>query len=386
MILTSKRPVHRSVRATLSSLFSSFSKSHLLLPSQMNPTFHMYEALAKTATIDGDSSISENKSIFHGLASVLIRTTNPSHLSGERRSLGDQAFPSGRQDGVASVLEDADRGQVAWELGSKGAEAEGGRKKITSPGFSFSAAGMLIPYHLGVARLLIEKGYIKNISFAKRTTLSHPCFAVVGSSFLVLNCQGCGNETTPLAGSSAGAIVSVVIASGCSMEFALEATKKVAADCRLNGTAFRIGMAVYKVINVVLRDFLDKFLPDDIHIRSNGRIRGQYVAARPATIFRDQYCVDGALTLLMPPTHASKTVCVCAFPASRLKLKDVGISPDCSQNNKGTPQQYLRWALEPSDDAVIDKFFELGHQDASVWAQQNPVEKVVHDEEIVGSN
>ncbi|XP_021823319.1 dnaJ homolog subfamily C member 17-like [Prunus avium] len=48
-------------------------------------------------------------------------------------------------------------------------------------------------------------------------------------------------ETTPLAGSSAGAIVCAVIASGASMEEALQATKILAEDCRNRGTAFRLG-------------------------------------------------------------------------------------------------------------------------------------------------
>lgn len=51
-------------------------------------------------------------------------------------------------------------------------------------------------------------------------------------------------ETTPLAGSSAGAIVCAVIASGASMQEALEVTKILAQDCRLNGTAFRLGVCV----------------------------------------------------------------------------------------------------------------------------------------------
>lgn len=49
-------------------------------------------------------------------------------------------------------------------------------------------------------------------------------------------------ETTPLAGSSAGAIVCAVITSGASMREALEATKDLADDCRRNGTAFRLGV------------------------------------------------------------------------------------------------------------------------------------------------
>ncbi|PQQ00802.1 uncharacterized protein Pyn_05873 [Prunus yedoensis var. nudiflora] len=48
-------------------------------------------------------------------------------------------------------------------------------------------------------------------------------------------------ETTPLAGSSAGTIVCAVIASGASMEEALQATKILAEDCQNRGTAFRLG-------------------------------------------------------------------------------------------------------------------------------------------------
>lgn len=51
-------------------------------------------------------------------------------------------------------------------------------------------------------------------------------------------------ETTPLAGSSAGAIVCAVVASGASMQEALDATKILAQDCRLSGTAFRLGVSV----------------------------------------------------------------------------------------------------------------------------------------------
>lgn len=51
-------------------------------------------------------------------------------------------------------------------------------------------------------------------------------------------------ETTPLAGSSAGAIVCAVIASGATMEEALKATKILSDNCRLKGTAFRLGVRV----------------------------------------------------------------------------------------------------------------------------------------------
>ncbi|KFK45062.1 hypothetical protein AALP_AA1G338800 [Arabis alpina] len=314
------------------------------------------------------SSDSEKKSfgvatgeIFIGLASRVLKRLNrsPSIDDGER---------------IATVVEDEVEPAMIWEQRIKDVEAEKERRVITSPGFSFSAAGLLFPYHLGVAQLLIEKGYIK--------------------------------ETTPLAGSSAGAIVCAVITSGSSMHEALEATKVLADDCRRNGTAFRLG--------AVLRDSMEKLLPDDIHIRSNGRIRVAitqvlwrprgllvdqfdsksdlinaiftsafipgYLAPRPATMFRNRLCVDGGLTLFMPPTSAAKTVRVCAFSASNFRLKGIEISPDCNPLDRATSRQLLNWALEPAEDEVLENLFELGYADAASWAELNPVEELVHDE------
>ncbi|KAG8364114.1 hypothetical protein BUALT_Bualt19G0093100 [Buddleja alternifolia] len=275
---------------------------------------------------------------------------------------------------IAAVVEDPVQPEVVWEQTERDVEAERRRKAVSSPGFSFSAAGLLFPYHLGVAQLLIEKGYIK--------------------------------ETTPLAGSSAGAIVCAVIASGASMQEALEATKRLAEDCRLRGTAFRLG--------AVLRDVLDKFLPDDVHIRANGRVRVAvtqilwmprgllvdqfdskedlinavftssfipgYLAPRPATMFRNRLCIDGGLTLFMPPTSATQTIRVCAFPASRLGLQGIGISPDCNPENRASPRELFNWALEPAADDILDKLFKLGYQDAAVWAEENPVEEIVRND------
>uniref|UniRef100_A0A1D1XMU2 Patatin n=1 Tax=Anthurium amnicola TaxID=1678845 RepID=A0A1D1XMU2_9ARAE len=288
--------------------------------------------------------VSEKKSIavatgelFLGVASLLLRRRTPgpplaSVLTDEEEEVALCFSERGDEAGAAVVGDPVDE-EVVWEQRLKDVEAEKQRKKVTSPGFSFSAAGLLFPYHLGVAQLLLERGYIK--------------------------------ETTPLAGSSAGAIVCVVIASGNTMQDALKVTKVLAEDCRIKGTAFRLG--------AVLRDVLKEFLPDDVHVRSNGRVRVAvtqllwrpkgllvdqfdskedlinavftssfipgYLAPRPATLFRNRLCIDGGLTLFMPPTSASETVRVCAFPASRLGLKGIGISPDCNPENRASPRQ-----------------------------------------------
>ncbi|XP_061337201.1 uncharacterized protein LOC133284220 [Gastrolobium bilobum] len=317
--------------------------------------------------------------LFLGIASRLIkRRSNTGSLVGDSASVA-MFENSGEfyEERIGAVVEDEIEPDVVWEQRVKDVEAERNRRVVTTPGFSFSAAGLLFPYHLGVAQFLIENGYIK--------------------------------ETTPLAGSSAGAIVCAVIASGASMEEALNATKILAEDCRNGGTAFRLG--------AVLRGVLDKFLPDDAHIRSNGRVRVAvtqllwrprgllvdkfdskedlinavftssfipgYLAPRPATMFRNRLCIDGGLTLFMPPTSAAQTVRVCAFPASRLGLQGIGISPDCNPENVWSPRQLFKWALEPAEDAILDRLFELGYLDAAVWAKENPVKELVQDDSPV---
>ncbi|CAL4987639.1 unnamed protein product [Urochloa decumbens] len=296
--------------------------------------------------------------LFLGLAALLLRGT------GAKRGGGD-----------AAVEEVEAREGVVWEQRPEDVEAERRRRELTSPGFSFSAAGLLFPYHLGAAQCLMDKGYI--------------------------------TERTPLAGSSAGAIICAVIASGNTMQDALQVTKDLADNCRSNGTAFRLG--------AVLRDVLDKFLPDDLHIRCNGRIRVAitqlswrprgllvdqfaskedvinavvtssfipgYLAPRPATYFRNRLCIDGGLTLFMPPTSASETIRICAFPASRLGLQGIGISPDCNPENRASPRQLFNWALEPAEDEILDKLYELGYMDAAVWAEQNSSELITKNDQ-----
>ncbi|RWR90159.1 patatin-like phospholipase domain-containing protein 1 [Cinnamomum micranthum f. kanehirae] len=380
----------------------SLTTSFLSNPPNPNPRFllrnqSLFKCSAKTEKKSGSGSGSggrreappaERKSfavatgeLFLGLSSMLARRRKPIQgpISAPFTTAGG-GEDSEEENRIASVVEDSIDPNVIWEQRVRDVEAERDRKKVTSPGFSFSAAGLLFPYHLGVAQFLIEKGYIK--------------------------------ETTPLAGSSAGAIVCAVIASGSSMEDALKATKILAEDCRLKGTAFRLG--------AVLRDVLEKFLPDDVHTRSTGRVRVAvtqilwrprgllvdqfdskedlinavftssfipgYLAPRPATMFRNRLCIDGGLTLFMPPTSASETVRVCAFPADRLGFKGIAISPHCNPDKRATPRQLFKWALEPAEDDVLDRLFELGYLDAAVWAEQNPVESIVQDNCISSSS
>ncbi|EEE52252.1 hypothetical protein OsJ_34197 [Oryza sativa Japonica Group] len=284
--------------------------------------------------------------VFLGLAALLVR--------------------AGRGGGAAVEEVEAKDG-VVWEQRPEDVEAERRRRELTGPGFSFSAAGLLFPYHIGVAQCLIDRGYL--------------------------------TERTPLAGSSAGAIICAVIASGNTMRDALQVTKDLADNCRSNGTAFRLGAVLKDVLDRTLNFFssvaitqlswrprgllVDQFdSKDDVisAVITSSFIPG-YLAPRPATFFRNRLCIDGGLTLFMPPTSASETVRICAFPASRLGLQGIGISPDCNPENRASPRQLFNWALEPAEDEVLDKLYELGYLDAAVWADQNQVELIVKNEQ-----
>lgn len=87
------------------------------------------------------------------------------------------------EERIGAVMEDEIEPEVIWEQRVKDIEAEKERRVVTSPGFSFSAAGLLFPYHLGVAQFLIEKGYIK-VSFHFHTSFFN------GSNLISINfCQ-----------------------------------------------------------------------------------------------------------------------------------------------------------------------------------------------------
>ncbi|KAJ0078401.1 hypothetical protein Patl1_36875 [Pistacia atlantica] len=103
-------------------------------------------------------------------------------------------------------------------------------------------------------------------------------------------------ETTPLAGSSAGAIVFAVIASGAMTYIATIMTVAVTQILwRPRGLLVDQFDSKEDLINVA---FTSSFIPG-------------YLAPSPATMFRNRVCIDGGLTLFMPPTSATKTVFPC---------------------------------------------------------------------------
>lgn len=104
--------------------------------------------------------------LFLGLAARLIKSRNRGSSLAEEDSRSVAMFEE-RIEAAAVVVEDEIDPDVVWEQRVKDVEAERNRysRLVTSPGFSFSAAGLLFPYHLGVAQFLIQNGYIKVILY-----------------------------------------------------------------------------------------------------------------------------------------------------------------------------------------------------------------------------
>ena len=91
------------------------------------------------------------------------------------------------EERIGAVVDDEIEPNVVWEQRVKDVEAERNRRVVTSPGFSFSAAGLLFPYHLGVAQFLIENGYIK-VNFFFFCFLALQILGLLGL-YCILNCD-----------------------------------------------------------------------------------------------------------------------------------------------------------------------------------------------------
>ncbi|KAK4803848.1 hypothetical protein SAY86_003665 [Trapa natans] len=142
--------------------------------------------------------------------------------------------------------------------------------------------------------------------------------------------------------------------------------------------------------------FFEKFLPEDIHIRSNGRIRVAVtqILWRTRGLLVDQFnskedFINAVITSSFVPMFEF------VFPAAQLGLQGIEISPDCNPENRATFRELFNWALTlskkdwaltPAGDDILGRLFELGYLDASVWAESNPVSKIVQDDFLPAQN
>ena len=104
---------------------------------------------------------------------LLPRLGGPSGRSGMSDKIEDGADTSADSTGGAVELQDDMNPAMVWVQSAKDKQAEEKiRPTFGRPGFSFSAAGLLFSYHLGVAQCLIDRGLINVRFLLPRTSIS----------------------------------------------------------------------------------------------------------------------------------------------------------------------------------------------------------------------
>lgn len=243
-------------------------------------------------------------------------------------------------------------------------------------GFSFSPAGLLLPYHLGVLGALLEAGMINP-------------------------------ATTPLVGSSAGAIAVASVGCGVDVPTAMAGTLRAAEYCRVNG-------ARGKLLEALCRE-LDKVLPDDAHEKLNAAnvslcytavlptprgivadefssyadlvqvLRAScnvplYSTPFPVVWVRRNFGVDGFFAVDRslfgcPETDADRTVRVSVFPRESIGLCAPPSDVICPALELGATSAQMKrlfdWALNPAPEEALKELFKQGRDDALSWMEQH---------------
>mmetsp|Transcript_12852 Transcript_12852/g.32477 ORF Transcript_12852/g.32477 Transcript_12852/m.32477 type:complete len:407 (+) Transcript_12852:215-1435(+) len=309
-------------------------------------------------------------------------------------------------------------------------------------GISFTPGGLLFPYYCGVSAALNDLGMISSqtrgrlhamASFlrpVKPHSEGHPSLHAslvtlqLGDALLILPVCSCSDEVVSdgwisrLAGSSAGAIIAVFMASGLSHHDAMEAFRSLLADITEYGTVGRLGG--------VLRTMLLKYLPDNVAELASGRVTigmtdfggfqrlpfnavlvnqfhskddlvdavcaschiPYYLGPSVGSEFRGQELSDGAVTAFLPPPipyaeagareglRELQTIGVCAVPAAALGSEFLGqrfevhISPSLQQTPRFGFLKLSMMGLLPYSADEGDELFDLGYKDVVTWASR----------------
>lgn len=320
-----------------------------------------------------------------GKASALT-AVGESRASAELRENTAVAFGAS-----ARPLEEADEGsnpaQNAFENQDSGAAFS--PNDVKPVGFTFSAGGLTFSYLLGAADALIQKGVI--------------------------------TQDTPIAGSSAGALVAMIVGLGLPAKQAQEAALRINAGCREGGARGRLLSLLEKECHEMIpKDAVERLaeraglvnisvcrLTHSTHLLPRGLVLSTftdaddiieailssccipfYAASTPFWNFRGWPAVDGLFGVDLervgcPPTGAERDIAVSAFnhdEASIGRIVPAGFhDTNTGQNDLICPGLHtppdlstphllsIALALPPADDSTLNSLFDKGFRDAEAW-------------------
>jgi len=268
------------------------------------------------------------------------------------------------------------------------------RAGVAKIGVTFSPGGLAFPYLLGAADALRRRGVI--------------------------------TDETPLAGSSAGAIVAAVVALNIPPTLALEAAFRINAGCRKGGARGRLlDLLGHECKDLIPEDAAERLakrpglvqiavcrlfhtthlLPQGVLLSSFEDQRGIieailasscipfYAASTPCCSLGGWPAVDGYFAVDRqrfgcPPTGALRDIAVSPFNFDELAVgriipagfysRDDGkndlICPGLFSPVELSTSELLTVALAqpPADDDVMARLFEQGTRDAEIWCRDDP--------------
>ena len=265
--------------------------------------------------------------------------------------------------------------RVTASVAERGADA-------TAPalGVGFSAGGLLFPYYVGVVDALVESRML--------------------------------DDTTRLAGASAGSLIAAAVAAKVPTNVLLDALKVFSDDVRKHGARGRLKEALDKTLLAVLPGnayelankrglfvavsrFTGTRVVGDLHsqwesnddlcqcLLASCHIPLYFDGVKVGTRYRGEWVCDGGVTNFLPvPPGVQHVVRVCCFPAysAAAALGAPGLidiapdSPDASGAAVDAPYsaaRMLQWALTPADDATMDALRQRGAVDTLRWVERH---------------
>jgi len=276
----------------------------------------------------------------------------------------------------------------AWHVGGKARSsdfrAEGGGlgSEDETLGFSFSASGLMMPFHHGVGVALRDAGVL--------------------------------TRSTPLGGSSGGAIAAAALACELPKEEVNEGIVAVAEDCRSYGSFRRMLIPAKKLC--------DQVLPEDSHHRMNGQVHVSVMeilprlrplvvnewtskddvvesliassnipfvlGPTPLAMFRNTSCIDGSFATPIGSfgcvdIPGARTIRVMAFEPKRFgRLSKMvhanpqdAIAPGLRVGDgcdTYTLRKLLRFAAgsPPPNEVEVERLFNMGYRCAELWLEE----------------